>query len=139
MTEPDIKRYRVPTHLRINDHLTIGFFTFTWRQLAVLIGGGWAANTVGTKFLLSPFAHLLEASVGDGWTQVVRWGLVGLLAALALALAFVRHQERTLESWAKVWFGYVKAPRRYRWQQQPDPALLGTPPRLPMTEESEGV
>lgn len=137
MAEPDIKRYRVPTHLKINDHLTIGFMTFTWRQLGVLAGGGWLANAIGTKFLLSPVAHLLEASVGDYGTQAVRWVLVGGIGLLTLALAFFRHQGRTFESWGKVWFGYVTQPRRYRWRQQPDPALVGAPPRLPVAEESE--
>lgn len=137
MAECEIKRYQVPTHLKVSDQLTIGFFSFTFRQLGVLIGGGWVANVVGTTFLLSWPAQQLSALVGDGGTQVVRWCLVGVFVLLTLALAFGRHQGRTLESWGKVWFGYVTQPRRYRWRQQPDPVLLGAPPQLPVAEENE--
>ncbi|HLW01816.1 MAG TPA: hypothetical protein VKT82_24395 [Ktedonobacterales bacterium] len=137
MAEGDIKRYQVPTHLKINDLLTIAGFTFTFRQIAILMVGGGAAYDVGTQFPHSGVGLFLEDSVGDVGAQIVRWFLVGLLLLPTLVLTFGRYQGRTLETWGKVWLTFVTQPHRYRWRQQPDPALGSVPPRLPVTEERE--
>src|SRR5579862_2006760 len=117
MTE-DIRRYQVPTRLRTDDQLTIGWFTFTFRQLTVLVLGGGAAYEVWNQLPGTPLAHLLGVTVTLG----VQVSLLVLLVSLTLALAFVRRRGRTLESWLFVWLRYVLLPRSYRWQRQPEPA-----------------
>ena len=137
MAEGDIKRYQVPTHLKINDLLTIAGFTFTFRQIAILMVGGGAAYDVATQFARSGTAAWLEVQIGTGGVQAVQWCLVGLLLLPTLILAFVRSQGRSLESWFFVWLTFLMQPHRYRWRQQPDPALGAVSPSLPVTEEQE--
>lgn len=133
MAESEIKRYQVPTHLKTDDRLTIGFFTFTFRQLTVLVLGGGAAYEVWTQF---PYAALASV-VGDTLTTGVQIAFLAVLAPLTLALAFVRRRGRTLETWGFLWLRFILQPRCYRWRRQPDPALLAALPALPMVEESE--
>ena len=134
MADSEIRRYQVPTHLRTDDQLTLGWFTFTFRQLTLLVLGGGAAYEVWTQF---PHAAL-AALVGDPLTTGVQMGCLALLVPLTLALAFVRRRGRTLEAWCLVWLTYRMQPRCYGWRRQPDSALSqpASHPAL-ATEESE--
>ena len=134
MAENDIRRYQVPTHLRTEDQLTIGWFTFTFRQLTLLVLGGGAAYEVWTQF-----PHVaLAALLGDPLTTGVQIGCLALLVPLTLALAFVRRRGRTLEAWCLVWLTYRMQPRCYRWRRQPDSAFSQKAAHpAPVTEESE--
>jgi hypothetical protein len=134
MTDSEFRRYQVPTHLRTEDQLTIGWFTFTIRQLTVLVLGGGAAYEVWTQFPRTALAFLL----GDSVTTGVQIGCVALLVPFTLALAFVRRRGRTLEAWCFVWLNYRLQPRCYGWRRQPDSVLSQQPARaMPAPEESE--
>jgi hypothetical protein len=134
MAENEHRRYQVPTHLKTDDHLTIGFFTFTFRQLLILVLGGGAAWEVGTQFPSTALASLL----GPTLTTVLEVGSLALLVPLTLALAFVRHRGRPLESWLFVWLNYLMQPKAYRWRQQPERALSQATIAAPlMREEGE--
>ena len=134
MTDSEIRRYQVPTHLRTEDQLTIGWFTFTFRQLTLLVLGGGAAYEVWTQFPHAALAVL----VGDSLTTGVQIGCLALLVPLTLALAFVRRRGRTLEAWLFVWLNYRLQPRCYGWRRQPDGALSQPAARaVPAPDESE--
>jgi hypothetical protein len=134
MDDGEIRRYQVPTHLRVDDRLTIGFLTCTFRQLTVLVLGG-SAYEVWTQFPQAALAPLL----GEALTIGVRIGGLIVLGPLTLALAFGRRKGRTLETWLLLWVQYTLQPRCYRWQRQPDLALLAPPPALPLGESEEGA
>lgn len=104
------KRYLIHSHLKVEDRLTIGFFTFTFRQAAILFC---ALGLTYTFWQYIP-AALFPARVA----------LAALIILSALALAFLSKQGRTLDIWAFVWLRYFSQPRLYRWRRLPDPALL---------------
>ena len=87
MAESEFRRYQVPTHLKTDDQLTIGWFTFTFRQLTVLVLGGGAAYEVWTQFPHAALAPLL----GETLTTGVQIGCVAVLVPLTLALAAGTH------------------------------------------------
>jgi hypothetical protein len=128
MAEGDSKRYHVPTHLRMNDLLTFAGFTFTFRQVALLLGGGGAAFSVGTQFPHSVPGLWVASLLGVAAAQGVQWCLVGLLLVPTLVLAFVRFQGRTLESWCLLWLRYRAQLRHFHWRQQSDPTLTAVSP-----------
>lgn len=117
MADNDIKRYQIPTHLKTEDKLTIGFFTFTLRQLAVLLLGGGLAVEVWHRFPVAALALLL----GEVLANWLKEGSVLLLVLATLALALVKRRGRTLESWFMLWLRYRMLPRCYRWRRLPDP------------------
>jgi len=139
MAESEIRRYQVPNHLKTDDQLSIGFFTFTFRQLTLLVLGGGAAYELWMQGPWTLLASSIDAltSLGDGLVTGLKVSLVVLLVLLALALAFVRRRGRTLDTWCFVWLRYVSQPRAYSWRRLADPALGATLPALPVTEESE--
>ncbi len=104
------KRYLIHSHLKVEDRLTIGFFTFTFRQAAMLF------CALGLTYT---FWQYIPAALFP-----VRLALAALIILSALALAFVRKQGRTLDVWVFVWLRYFSQPTRYRWRRLPDPALL---------------
>lgn len=131
--ESEIRRYQVPTHLKTPDQLTIGFFTFTFRQLTILVLGGGAVYEVLAAFPRTALVPLLGASLVTG----LQVGLVSALIPLVLALAFARWKGRTLETWLFVWGRYRLLPRFYRWQRQEDAALSQRAP-LREVQRAEG-
>jgi hypothetical protein len=132
MTE-DIRRYQVPTHLKTEDVLSIGYFSFTFRQLTILVLGGGAAYEVLAAFPHSALASLLGAPVVTG----IQVGLLSVLIPLVLVLAFVRWRGRTLETWLFVWGRYRLLPRHYRWQAVPEVALRAPAPLASKKTEEE--
>lgn len=116
MAEVDIKRYQIPTHLTVTDRLTIGFFAFTLRQIAVLMLGGFLAFDTEHRFPVATTALLVGATMANG----LKWGCVLLLVLATLALALVRRHGRTLETWFLAWVRYRTLPRAYRWRRVPD-------------------
>lgn len=118
----EFKRYQIPTHLRTEDQLTIGWFSFTFRQVTLLVLGIGGAFECGTQL---PWGHL-AALVGKLLALLAQGMLLGVIVALTLALAFVRWRGRTLDTWAFVWLRYRLVPRCYRWQPLPDAALRHT-------------
>jgi hypothetical protein len=104
------KRYLIHSHLKVEDRLTIGFFTFTFRQAAIL-------------FCALGLAYTFWQYIPPGFF-LVRIALAALIILSALALAFIRKQGRTLDVWVFVWLRYFSQPTRYRWRRLPDPALL---------------
>ena len=134
MPEGDIKRYQMPTHLKTEDKLTIGFFTFTLRQIAVLLLGGGLAVEVWHRFSVASVALLLGGTLAT-W---LKEGLVLLVVLMTLALALVRRHGRTLETWFGLWLRYRTLPCCYRWQRLPDPLFRTTAaPALPVAQEDE--
>ena len=117
MAEDDIKRYQIPTHLRVEDRLTIGFFSFTIRQIAVLMLGGGAAFDVWQRFPVSTFALVL----GEPAAIWLRWGVALPIILATLALALVKRHGHTLETWFLLWLRFRLLPRCYRWRRLPDP------------------
>lgn len=109
MTETT-KRYLIHSHLKVEDRLTIGFFTFTFRQAAILFC---AMGLAYTFWQYIPTAFFL-----------VRIALAALIICAALALAFIRKQGRTLDVWVFVWVRYFSQPTHYHWRRLSDPALL---------------
>lgn len=112
MAEVEIKRYQIPTHLRVPDKLSILIFSFTFRQLGILVFSAGAAYDLWQQ-------HPLTAT----WFTVVKGCGVGLILALALALAYVRKGGRTLDAWCFIWLRYYLQPTCYIWRRLPDPAL----------------
>jgi hypothetical protein len=108
----ELKRYLIHSHLKVEDRLTIGFFAFTFRQAAILF------CALGVAYI---FWKHLPADL-----SLVRIALAALIVGLALALAFIRKQGRTLDVWLFVWLRYFSQPRHYGWRRLPDPALLPT-------------
>ncbi len=106
----ELKRYLIHSHLKVEDRLTIGFFSFTFRQGAIL------ACTLGLTYSL--WQHL------PADFPLVRIALAALLIGSALALAFLSKQGRTLDVWLFVWLRYFSHPRHYCWRRLPEPALL---------------
>ncbi len=104
------KRYLIHSHLKVEDRLTIGFFTFTFRQAAIL-------------FCALGLAYTFWQYIPAGFF-LVRLALAALIICSALALAFIRKQGRTLDVWVFVWLRYFSQPTRYHWRRMPDPALL---------------
>lgn len=117
MAEVEIKRYQIPTHLLVPDKLSILIFSFTFRQLGILVGGIGAAYDLWQQ-------HPFTAA----WFTVVKWCGVGLILALALALAFVHKGGHTLDTWCFFWLRYHLQPTCYLWQRLPDPALTDLSP-----------
>ena len=117
MAASEIKRYQIPTHLKVEDRLSIGFFSFTLRQIAVLMLGGGAAFDLWQRFPVATLALVL----GETPATWLRVGLVLPIILATLALALVKRHGHTLETWFLLWLRFRLRPCCYRWQQMPDP------------------
>lgn len=125
VVEREIKRYRLPTHLKVADKLTIGWFSFSFRQLAILVVGG--------GLIYDLWQHL---SLPLPWVSGVRVGLAVLLSLVTLGLAYVRIKGRTLDGYLWIRFAYWSQPTCYTWRQRSDPALV--PGRVPKPKTTRG-
>lgn len=104
------QRYVIHSHPRVEDRLTLGFFSLTFRQAATLLMGGSLAYSLWKDLPKSLLA--------------VRIAVVALILLMALALAYVRFRGRNLDTWLIIWARYYSQPRCYVWRRLPDPALL---------------
>lgn len=128
MTTGTKQRYVIHSHLRVEDRLTLGFLSLTFRQAAILLMGGGLAYSL--------WKDLPESML------VARIAVVALILLIALALAYVRFQGRNLDAWLLIWARYYSQPRHYVWRRLPDPALLPSavttlPKTVPLDEERE--
>ena len=105
------RRRHMPTKLQVEDRFELGHgFSFTWRQGALVLTGLVVGYLVwkGLSVSLAPlFAE------GLYWVPIVPAALVILLF---WALALVKIQGRTPESWFAIWLTYQQLPRVYLWQ-----------------------
>lgn len=102
------RRRHMPTKLQVEDRFELGHgFSFTWRQGGLVLTGLVVGYLVW-KSLSVP----LDAS-GLDWVPIVPAALIVLLF---WAVALVKIQGRTPESWFAIWFAYQQLPRVYLWQ-----------------------
>lgn len=105
------RRRHMPTKLQVEDRFELGHgFSFTWRQGGLVLSGLVVGYLVW-KSLSIPLAPL-DAS-GLGWVPIAPAALVVLLF---WAIALVKIQGRTPESWFAIWFTYRQLPKVYLWQ-----------------------
>ena len=101
----------MPTKLQVEDRFELGHgFSFTWRQGGLVLTGLVVGYLVwkGLSVSLAPlFAE------GLSWVPIVPAALIILLF---WALALVKIQGRTPESWFAIWLTYRQLPRIYLWQ-----------------------
>src|SRR5262249_41058886 len=110
---------------KVDDKLTIGFFSFTFRQLAILAVGGGLAYDVWRNLVVLP--------------PSLRLGVVVLIALATLALTYVRIGGRRLDTYLSVRLMSTPIPTCYIWRAGDDPALVlsAPPPPKPRRKETE--
>lgn len=105
--------HTIPTHLAVPETvLSLGTFTLTARQLALLFLGGSLAysfwwHTMGLATWLAPLGMILHTT------------LLLMLVGLVLALTFGQIAGRSLDVWLLVLVAYLSRPRLYLWRNLP--------------------
>ena len=118
--------HTIPTHLAVPETvLSLGTFTLTARQLALLFLGGSLAysfwwHTMGLATWLAPLGMTLHAA------------LLFMLVGIVLALTFGRVAGRSLDVWLLVLAAYLSRPRLYLWRNLPQ---LAFPSGIERTED----
>jgi hypothetical protein len=105
--------HTIPTHLAMPETvLSLGTFTLTARQLALLFLGGsltysfwW--HTMGLATWLAPLGMTLHTT------------LLLMLVGIVLALTFGGVAGRSLDIWLFVLAAYLSRPRLYLWRNLP--------------------